>query len=922
MLVNHRSLLGLFCVLILGCEPEVECGPGQVPNPERSAICYGVCPPKCIDERVLASDAGSWAPEPSPQAQCWNGERALNTRSRVRAPDLNQLTPEQCVDGLDVSYAAEVCQQSGCATDPSVDCLVGVDDNCNGCIDEQRDCYQGPGDCVRCGGRVWPANSYELKPSAYSLNLDAHWSVTAESLDCEGVGGGCEQLVFEARYVCASEVPTLNAVSTLLHRPDTQCLIGPNAPDNICGDEATRRWLLSALRRCGENTPAWRVEANAGERLTLEVASTESDQPQIPPNNTLPEATAQLSAIITCFANLHAVANTFGGTDANGDGTPDHCQDPDHDGVLGEMDNCPQTANPEQVDRDQDGRGDKCDNCPMRPNRDQLDTDADGIGDLCCADPDVDGDFESCMDTEGDPGICEKLANDCAFWPQRYIPALRERGYHREGIDPEPLDDTWPIAIHGTPVCIEGRRTCTPPYLPGLPSTPELALAAALESAPDEVEPLDPVVIDLGEGELEINDDARTYAAVLCNAWVDHVDGQPEEGVNPIDHPPTIDRNGDTEPDGVLNLNEIMACREDVLQALAEGHDDLERNPRRPQPPVASPVRVGRRRVGMTAEAMVYHSSEFFWRGDCTKNRPYSVLVEYADGTVRNRRGEDDIICEGADYSPMPNWLANALYGQDLCQGWDVKLLRTYGKGQRHGRRRPPYWSWGRKVKQRDQMVRYSHHQEQHEDYLERQGACVIGFLPVFYPPSIFVEVIEGRWNPLAQPVPARGGLPERLRNALRPVDPRHRFKRFEDPRWSPAEIADEIISGWRTRKIWVKWTSSPFRKTPGLWDDGPLFKPCRGTPEYVAMCTAASRSLAFNYDNWRQAIDPSWRRQAEAFDLGALSAVTRPYITGREAVLFHDLCAYYISLSVAGAVDMDPNLDLLCDRLENEWEW
>ena len=62
MLVNHRSLLGLFCVLILGCEPEVECGPGQVPNPERSAICYGVCPPKCIDERVLASDAGSWDP--------------------------------------------------------------------------------------------------------------------------------------------------------------------------------------------------------------------------------------------------------------------------------------------------------------------------------------------------------------------------------------------------------------------------------------------------------------------------------------------------------------------------------------------------------------------------------------------------------------------------------------------------------------------------------------------------------------------------------------------------------------------------------------------------------------------------------------------------------------------------------------------
>ncbi|MDH5648057.1 MAG: S8 family serine peptidase [Gammaproteobacteria bacterium] len=128
---------------------------------------------------------------------------------------------------------------------------------------------------------------------------------------------------------------------------------------------------------------------------------------------------AQVKAALIALGDPTPCANGINGVCADDpDGIQEPllrlpCTDNDNDGVCDNIDNCPLTINPDQLDMDNDGIGDVCDNCLSTPNADQLDTDGDGIGDLCdnctiTSNPDQ-------LDTDND-GVGD-VCDNCAITP-------------------------------------------------------------------------------------------------------------------------------------------------------------------------------------------------------------------------------------------------------------------------------------------------------------------------------------------------------------------------------------------------------------------------------------------------------------------------------------------------------------------------
>jgi uncharacterized repeat protein (TIGR01451 family) len=87
----------------------------------------------------------------------------------------------------------------------------------------------------------------------------------------------------------------------------------------------------------------------------------------------------------------------------------DPTDDPDGDGVISTIDNCPGVANPSQADTDNDHVGDACDNCAFIVNRSQSDMDLDGVGDQCDPCP-IGKVAEVSVDGVAEPGYGPPLA--------------------------------------------------------------------------------------------------------------------------------------------------------------------------------------------------------------------------------------------------------------------------------------------------------------------------------------------------------------------------------------------------------------------------------------------------------------------------------------------------------------------------------
>ncbi len=261
-----------------------------------------------------------------------------------------------CSDGaFSCTAGALACLRAG---GPGPEICNGLDDNCEGTVDESLDSDgDGVTDCA------------DNCPDAFNQPSDCDGNPGTPPVQCDGDGDGIGDV----------------------------CDCTPSDPDNPPPPEVGGN--LDVTMPAGQTSISWGAVPQITQYNIYRGYRTQGD-PWVYDQECLSGGVSTLSGndpaeprIFTVFYYLvSSKCGTFEsilGRDPlmNPVPLPFRCpapaQDLDGDGAPDAADNCPGFRNPSQSDVDADSHGDTCDNCPADFNPSQTDTDDDGVGDAC-----------------------------------------------------------------------------------------------------------------------------------------------------------------------------------------------------------------------------------------------------------------------------------------------------------------------------------------------------------------------------------------------------------------------------------------------------------------------------------------------------------------------------------------------------------
>ncbi|HET8947743.1 MAG TPA: MopE-related protein, partial [Candidatus Polarisedimenticolia bacterium] len=453
---------GICAVLFRPCVDGVpQACPATPPSPE---VCNGV-DDNCdglVDNVSLDRDNDGW----SDCSDC----RPTDASSHPGAPELCDGLDNDCDGVVDEGLGGTIsCGNGACMRtvarctagvpgvcvqgQPTAETCNGIDDDCDGLIDEGDSDHDGVNDCSDCAP-FDPA----IRPGALELcnGIDDDCDLAVD----EGLGGiiscgsgACIRTV----PLCTNGVPGVCVPGTpaaeTCNGTDDDCdglvdeapdsdqdgtsdcsdcapldpSIHPGAPERCngidddcdhyvdediavpssCGVGACRRTTLSCVngvpQPCVPGTPQPEICNGIDDDCDGIVDTGDADH----------DGVSDCSDCAPLDHSIHPGAvELCNGVDDDCNGLIDDVggvtgPDPDGDGISAACDNCPTTPNPNQADADRDGIGDVCDLCPDIAGNPDEDVDGDRRGDVCdnCLfNPNFD---QTDSDGDGEGDVCD-----------------------------------------------------------------------------------------------------------------------------------------------------------------------------------------------------------------------------------------------------------------------------------------------------------------------------------------------------------------------------------------------------------------------------------------------------------------------------------------------------------------------------------